>query len=87
MMLKNFQIACLSTIIIFVYIKNVIFSSKKINSPDLYKKISKKIQKTLPTTMIAFGLDLNDLLDLDEENNYTYIIAIMGKKYKYFLKI
>jgi hypothetical protein len=78
LILKRFQTFCICIIIVFVYFKNVVFSGKNIKTPNLYKKFAKKIEKTLPTTMIAFGLDLNDLLDLDEENSYNFIIAIMG---------
>jgi len=55
-------------IIVFVYCKNVNF----------YRKISKKIQLVLSTTMIAFGLDMNDLLFLEEKNSYNFTIATMG---------
>jgi hypothetical protein len=46
----------------------------------------KKIEKTLPTTMIAFALVLNDLLDLDEENSYNFFNRNYGLK-QFFLKI
>jgi hypothetical protein len=65
-------------IIVFVYCKNVIFAGKKVKTPNFYRKISKKIQLVLPTTMIAFGLDMNDLLFLEEKNSYNFTIATMG---------
>jgi len=36
--------------------------------------------------MIAFGLDMNDLLFLEEENSYNFTIATMGYNINFFSK-
>lgn len=42
--------------------------------------IKEKIQMTPLTLTLAFILDLNDLIDLEEHNNFSFIIFIWGKQ-------
>ena len=45
---------------------------------NLFRKLYEKIHNNPLTVIITAGIDLNELIDLEEENNPSFIILIMG---------
>ena len=62
---------CVVVIVVLVYIKNLCFT-------DMTTSFCDKLNITLPTTTIATILDINDLIDIDESNNFALLIFIGG---------
>ena len=68
---KLTQSLCVVVIVFLIYIKNLFFT-------DLTTSIWVKLVNTLPTTMIATILDINDLISLDESDNFKLVCFTGG---------
>jgi len=54
---------------ILIYAKNIFLTGSR-------EKVFEKLQRVPITSIISLVLDFRDLIDLDEENNYSIIICI-----------
>ncbi len=77
---KLIQSLCVIVIVFLIYIKNLFFT-------DLTTSVWVKLVNTLPTTMIATILDINDLISLDESDNFKLVFFTGGLILIFFFDI
>ena len=81
--LKDAQKSIILIILVITYTKKMIFATDifstyvKLNFADMFPVSS----------VISMGLDLIDLLEINEERNYIISIFILGKNYWLFINI